>query len=183
MKSYLTIRSEHLYELEGFRNILGTKVTKLLKAGQQVNSKDLFVPECLSMRLRGHEQLQSFEDMRTQAISNEGGTVDLQLESKCGLLSAVVHLCFVQERLFFDATCLRLKDNGSVEALKCTRDMRKFIKYWIGNGIIEIWDKEQDTRLGQAEPVMLVNMMPNWDAMDAAIRDAEEQVQQRKKSK
>lgn len=181
VKSYSTILSDHLYELEGFRNIFDTEVVHRLKAGQQVSSEDVLVPKRLSIRLQKREPFRSFESMRAQAIPQERGIVALQFESEQGGLVAIVHLCFVEERLVFDATrFLGLEDNGSVEAAECLRDAREFFKYWIANGVTEVWDAAQNIRLGQSEPVMPVNMRPDWDAADAAIREAEELIQRRR---
>ncbi len=181
VKSYSTILSEHLYELEGFRDIFGTEIVQRLKAGQQVGSENVLVPKRLSMRLQGRKQFRSFENMRVQVIPQERGIVALQFESEQGGLVAIVHLCFAEERLVFDATrFLGLEDDGSVEAAECLRDAREFFKYWLANGVTEVWDASQDLRLGRSEPVMPVNMRPDWDAADAAIREAEELVQRRR---
>ncbi len=181
VKSYSTILSEHLYELEGFRDTFGTEVIQKLKAGQQVRSEDMPVPKRLSIRLQGRKQFRSFENMQVQAIPQERGIVALQFESERGGLVAIVHLCFVEERLVFDATrFLGLEDDGSVEAAECLRDAREFFKYWIANGVTEVWDALQDLRLGRSEPVMPVNMRPDWDAADTGIREAQELVDQRR---
>ncbi len=180
VKSYSTVLSEHMYELDGFRDFFGDDVVAQLKAGKEVKPETVVVPERLSLRLQGRDSLDSFENMKAQAMPQGRGIVGLQLQSDSGGLIAVVHLCFAEERLIFDATrFLVVEDDGSVEAAERLRDAREFFKYWLANGVTEIWDRSRNLRLGRSEPVMPVNMRPDLDAMDQSIREAESLIQQR----
>lgn len=181
VKSYSTIRSEHLYELIGFRELFGDEIVNQLKAGQQVSPEDVMVPEHLSIRLQRCDQFRSFENMRAQAFPQERGIVALQFESEEGGLVAIVHLCFVEEQLIFDASrFLQLNDDGSVESAECLRDAREFFKYWLANGVTEIWDTSKDLRLGQSEPFIPVNMMLDLNAANTAIQEAEDLIRRRR---
>ncbi len=182
VKSHYTVLHEHLYELEGFRDLLGEGVTGRLKMDGTVSSDELHIPSHLSLRLQGQERLESFEAMLPSLRCIGEGTIELQLQTADQRLTTILHLCFKRERLIFDATCgLGVCDDGSVEAAERLLDARVFFRHWVANGITEVWDSCSDRRLGRTEPAMLVNALPDFDAMKRSIAEAKATIADRKK--
>ncbi|MDD5702632.1 MAG: hypothetical protein PHU23_11360, partial [Dehalococcoidales bacterium] len=63
VKSQRTIWHEHLYELDGFRDLLGQGLIKMLKAGNKPDISQIPKLPHLSIRLRGHAKFASLEGL------------------------------------------------------------------------------------------------------------------------
>lgn len=139
VKSHFTVLQEHLYELEGFRDIFGSEVVHRLKREGMVPNVDLRMPDHLSLRIHGKNHLESFEAMLASFRCLGNGAVELTVKTTDNRLKAVLHLCFKQERLVFDATSgLTFCDDGSVEAAERLLDARLLFNYWVTNGVTEV---------------------------------------------
>lgn len=53
----------------------------------------------------------------------------------------------------------------------------RYLKDWMANGVNALLDPTSKLCLGRSEPVMLVNLRPDWDAIDAEIRVLQERGQ------
>jgi hypothetical protein len=177
VKSRETTDKEHLYELEGFRDLFGPEYVRKLKAGEVVDPEELHVPSKLSLRLRQKERIRAFEAMDAWVAAVKDGTVSLRMQTSDERLGAIVLLCFKDERLVFDAMHdLVVQDDGSVIAAQHRIDALRFFKGWIGNGVNEVWDPSTERRLGRSQPVMPVNMRPNFEAIDGEIRELQARI-------
>ena len=72
VKSQDTVWREHLYELQGFREALGDDVIRALKEGQGVDVDRLPQMPNLSVRLRGHGEFESFENLFIMTLLGQG---------------------------------------------------------------------------------------------------------------
>ena len=178
VQSEPTIWKEHLYELEGFREAFGSELVARLRSGDEVPPDECPVPRVLSLRLQGQEQLSTFSEMDAAVVAVENGVVQISLQSSGSRFGAALLLFFQEERLVFNALeHVRLVDDRTVESDLCAIDYLTFLKGWMANGVTEVWSNE--VRLGRTEPVMLVNMRPDWDAMDAEILEIQRRVEGR----
>lgn len=92
VRSYSTILEEHLYELEGFRDLFGERVVQLIKAGDSVCLDDVFDSKRLSIRLQGIESIESFESVVVTKAVAADGIVQLCFQNLGGLLVGKIHL-------------------------------------------------------------------------------------------
>jgi len=177
VKSQRAVRKAHLYELEGFRTLFGQELVAGLRAGESVEPGCLPLPSRLSLRLRGHDQLPSFDQMKAVVPNLAKGMVQIHLSSVDERVQARVLLDFTNERLLFDAlNWLEVSDDGSPEAVRSCIDELLFCKHWMANGVTELWDSTSGTRLGRSQPVCLVNTRPDWDAMDRELAKLQERL-------
>ena len=72
IKSALTYRQEHLYELEGFRRVFGEAIVANLKAKHHLQPKDFPLLPQLSIRLRDRERYQAFECLHPTIVIGLG---------------------------------------------------------------------------------------------------------------
>lgn len=181
VQSESTVWKEHLYELVGFREMFGPGIVARLKAGEGVSPDECTIPDRLSLRLQGQGQLASLCDLDARVVAVENGVAQVSLRESNSRLRALLLLCFQEERLVFNALDhVKVTDDGTVEADHCMIDYLTFLKGWMANGVTEVWSG--GVRLGRTEPVMLVNMRPDWDAMDAEIQELRTRVKQRQQA-
>lgn len=176
VRSEATVWEEHLYEIEGFRGMFGPDMVARLKGGDEVKAEELVVPEVLSLRLQGHEQLASFSGLRASVDAVQGGVVRIALEATESKLRVWVLLYFQEERLVLDAVAnVEVIDDGTVEAARMGIDYLKFLQGWLANGVAEVWHEGE--RLGRSEPAMPVNMRPDWGALDRQVEELKKRVE------
>jgi hypothetical protein len=159
VKSAKTVRKEHLYELEGFRSLLGDVTVRALKAKQPVALAQLPKLPRLSIRIRGKEKYGAFEGLNTQIAGVQGGCVFVRCTSDDGLVALVFGLNFPAERIQFDAqTGVDVRDDGSAHAAKVALDDLRFFREHIANGELELWDADTGSRLGRTDPLVPINV-------------------------
>lgn len=162
VKTVSTIMREHLYELEGFRELFGPKLVSSLKSEDTVDAASIPIPNRLSLRLMGRPQYKAFEGLKADVPAAEDGTVVLRLHSDDDLMVALVRLHFRQERLTFDAMQdVAIRDDDSSTAARVLADYVRYQRDWLGNGVVEVWDPSRERRLGRSEVVVPRNVMIN----------------------
>jgi hypothetical protein len=89
VKSALTYRKEHLYELAGFRDMFGAPIVAKLKAKQHPSKGEFPNLPLLSIRLRDKEKYPAFEKLVSAIVGIRDGCVHVRCNSKDGLVLAV----------------------------------------------------------------------------------------------
>ena len=158
VKSRKTFRSDHLYQLEGFRELFGTVIVTELKEKREVG-RDRFpsIPR-LSFRTRGNDRYEAFENLIAEVVTITG-EVWLRCRTEPPLLQLGVGLDFACECIDFDLkNGVRLIDDGSLTAIRYALDDNRFFHDMIRNGELEIWDFERAKLLGRTDPLLPVNV-------------------------
>jgi len=175
VKSVSTILREHLYELQGFREILGEAIVAALKCEDTVPPGAIQIPERLSLRLKGRSVYSSFEAMKAQVLAAEHGTVSVGLETDDSLMKALLLLHFRHERLTFNAMeDVIVSDDGTTRAARLRIDHLSYLRDWLSNGIVEVWQSASEKRLGRSEVVVPRNVWINWRYFDEQIEQLKE---------
>lgn len=183
IKSQRTVWDEHLYELSGFRDLVGPALVAELKGGANLDPSHLALPSTLSMRLRGEEVLPTFASMTVAVAGSEHGVVQLRLRTANHLLEAALLLDFKNERLMFDAmNGFVLTDDGSAAAARAGADLFRYLKRWMSNGETEVLDEASGAVLGRSQPTLLENVLPDWEAIDQRIAGLDEETHRRRAS-
>jgi hypothetical protein len=159
VKSMATIGREHLYELEGFRALFGTRVVNRLKAREAVPVEEFPAMPRLTIGLRDHARFPAFNDLRAEIGDVESGTVVVRCRSNDDLVIAALELMFVDERLRFDPEeGVALADNGTALAASRALDRVRFVQALYGNGEVVVSRADDGTRLGRCDPFIPVNI-------------------------
>lgn len=155
-----TIVLAHLYELYGFRSLLGEPLLDRICANAPVDKAEIPALPRISLRVRDHEPLATYTGMRPTVPLIQDGAVVLLLESPSGRLHAAVKLNFQAERMEFDPEdSVRIAgDDGSVQAIQTSLDQLHMLWWMILNGQLEIWDEDTQTLLGRSDPYVPVNV-------------------------
>jgi len=159
IKSQQTIWREHLYELDGFRQLLGRKVVDELKVFKEPELSTLPALPRLSLRLRDYPQFKSLEGLVPKTAKAIQGRFLLLCTSVNTPLRIAFCLDFRDERLEFDPTeDITLHDNGSPEIVGAAIDRLRLIQGLVANGQLEVWATESNTLLGRCDPWIPLNM-------------------------
>lgn len=182
IKSTDTIWREHLYELEGFRVLLGSKILEKLKKGETLEAGIIPAFPKISIRLHDHSRLPAFEGMTPEVIAVEKGCIVLDCHSVDNLACMRLLLEFSSERLGFDAEKgVAIADNGSSKSLFYAADHCRLMKGLCLNGVLEVWDSTTEKMLGHTDPFMAVNidLGTSVENLEHRIQDLEQLAQQR----
>ena len=107
IKSAATIYKEHLYELAGFRDILGSALCQRLKDGSEVKVDEIPALPPLHIALHGKEDYPPLADLKPSVTLVETGIVYLDCSSSDGRTRMLLGLDVANERLqcnIFDGT-------------------------------------------------------------------------------
>ncbi len=165
IKSSQTVYREHLYELAGFKKILGTDlVSAILDPNEFAQHEKEIIAQVqgrlspLSIRLRGIDA-RPFEALHTKVIGYKDGTIFLYCHSEDDLRSVGLAINLQEEHLLFDPfNGFDVRDNGSAEMAIMIADAVKFNWHLFGNGVLEVW-KEEDL-MGRLDAYIPMNVMP-----------------------
>jgi hypothetical protein len=161
VKSRATIWREHLYELDGFRLLLGGSLVAALKEGREVALNDVPALPRLSLRVAGQATMPAFEGLDTEVAGIEDGELILRCRAGDGLVEILPALNFPQERLEFDPCNEHqffVGDDGSVKAIQNIVDAVAMQQGLLLNGQFEVWNAETESLLGRTDPYVPVNI-------------------------
>jgi hypothetical protein len=178
-----SIHGDHPHELFGFKEIIGEKLVKQIKNGDEI-SEGIPFPDEISIRLWGEKPYQQFEKMKILGIRHEESALIIDAISSNERGGVVFALDFSEERIIFDPlTSLRvMQDDGSIPAVEVRLNHDKFMRrYWL-NGILEIWDSKNNRCLGFSDPFIPVNidMGQTIDNFDTQIKRLEDIAEKRR---
>lgn len=173
VKSQATIWHEHLYELKGFRSLVGLGNVEALKREEQIDPEAIPSFPPVSIRLREKRPYEVLEVMKTRIVECGKGTLRLQCHSRTAPLVLSLLLDFAQERLRFDfSRDIQLIDDQSPHSTAAALELNRFLTELILNGELEVRESETDLLLGRLLPYIPFNMDPRR-TMDALQADLE----------
>lgn len=176
VKSKQTNQSEHLFQLEGFRSLVGADLHSKLKAKENILLGNFPPFPEISLRLRDHDSFPALENLVVKPVLIFQGSVLLLCASVDSLVQVSLILDFPRERLLFDPEeLLVLKDDGSEIALKYQIDKFSFFREFLQNGVLEVWDTSNNVLLGRCDPYIPKNI--NFDESINSINQNIESLQ------
>ena len=157
IESSHTVWRKHLYELSGFKLLLGDELIKSVLAGQ-LSVREISLPT-LDVRLRGKPLYVPFNDMAPVEATADQATMSILLRSQNNYLHMAIHLNFRDERLMFDPTKdIGVDDDGSLESAETAIEFWHFMHDFWANGRLEIYDAESLQLLSRKDAFMPVNV-------------------------
>jgi len=173
-----TIRRMHLYELDGFRQLLGEGMSTTLKSGAAVSLAEIPALPRITLRVRGLDQWDSFRAMGVALEQAGPGWISLLCDSGDGLLRARVVLNFAEERLFMDPIdWIDTRDDGTPQAIDRRIDRIRMLRGLLLNGELEAWNSENQTLLGRTDPYVFTNvdLARSVESLDGEVGQLEQE--------
>jgi hypothetical protein len=149
----------HLYELGGFKEILGPDIVAHLQNGTTPPGQPtLRIPD-ISIRIRRKENYAPLEGLRCKQAGQSGKLVQMGFESSQGDVEFRFVLDFGAERIIFDLfSDIGVRDAGTAEAAERVHEVRRFEQDYFGNGKLHIVNADTGELIGQKDAYIPVNM-------------------------
>ncbi len=172
----------HLYELKGWKQIIGDDVIKRYLAGEMEEGEMVYLPN-INVRLRENPVYPSFENMVAIDLFEQDQRLFVEYQSQSGLALLRFALNFPEERLEFEITDgIFGGDDGSVLAAEHRHDADRFIRDYLLNGELQMWDAETGALLSRLDAFLPRNCFVELDACNARIDAALNEVNRRKEA-
>jgi hypothetical protein len=167
-----TVYSKHLYELAGFKEILGAEVVDFLVRGEQItDQRTLDVPD-ISVQIRGRDPYAPLNNLTIKEIGQNGKLLFMCFESRERDVSFQFILDFGNERLEFSPfRDFAVKDTGTPESAERIAEVKRFQHDHFGNGQLCIVNAETGVLIGRKDAYIPANMFFNREAADAELAD------------
>lgn len=171
-----SVRSAHLYELRGFRDLFGAETVGKLKAKQAVDAGLLPPTPNGSFHVRHHLPYTAVQNMTSRVVALKDGVVGIEYVSTTGRIRIYVELDFLEERLRYDPLeSIETSDDGSADAMQEAVEAHRLFRDVFTNGVVEIWTDGEDSAYAQAQPYVPCNMRYDGEAWqrshDAMFRE------------
>jgi hypothetical protein len=175
IKSQSTVFREHLYELEGFHDIIRAPRVERIKTLVAIGPGDWPVLPRLSIRLAFHDSYEPLEQMKASLTKIDGGIAFVKCTSDDNLIQLILRLNFAQERLQTDFLAeLVSYDDGTARAALSATKVGQFQLDHFKNGVLEIWNGDTGRMLGRRDAFLPNNVdmsgsVANFEASIKAI--------------
>jgi hypothetical protein len=180
---------EHLYQLEGFRELLAPGALRTMK-----NAEGIPVPAIAKWPrqwmavARCGEKVEIIRDLQLLQATWLSGSVRLRLGSPDGCLEITAALDFAGEQLLFEplANLYSRHNREDRGAIAAELSHERFVYLMMCNGRFEVWDQDRDVQLGRTEGYLPINLMVNPEGfrkreaeLEALLASSPESEQQR----
>jgi hypothetical protein len=162
IETHTTSYRKHLYELSGFKEILGPDALTRIAAAEDPPNDDNTELPTIDVRIRTREPYAILRDMEPREAWQDGKVVNLIFDSsdRRGMLHLL--LDFPHERLQFDFLAdLTYRDDGTAAAAEGAAEIQRFMIDYIGNGELQIYNSETGALISRKDAFLPVNMMPD----------------------
>lgn len=173
---------QHLYELRGWKEALGSDlVGKIRSGGDFLEGGAVDLPR-INVRLRTCPAYGPLEGMEPKRIEISDGRVELTYQSFDNRMALVFYLDIRDERLIFDIdNSLFGNDDGSVAFAEHKRDFSRFRRDYLLNGELQMWDADTGQLLSRLDAFMPVNCFVDLEACNSIIEAAAHEAEFRKR--
>lgn len=162
---------KHLYELDGFKRILGEELTAhLIRGDDPSEQRDVDIPN-ISIQLRSKPPFAPLSNLVVKAMHRDGPhSLILLFESVDARTQFRFRLDFANERLVFnDDADVGHKDQGDADSAEERAELSRFHKEFFGNGQLRIVDAETGDLISRKDAFIPINMYLDSEAADAEI--------------
>ena len=170
VETAFTVYDKHLYELGGFKRVLGEEIVGHLVRGD--NPPDGLIVDIpnIGVRIRKHEPYAPLSNLTIRELSSCKHNVCLVFALGDDLIRFRVTLDFAEERLHFSLfDDIGYRDDGTPEGAEMFAEVLRFQADLFGNGQLQIINAHTGELLSRKDAYIPVNMIQNPDGSDALI--------------
>ena len=173
VETSLTVWQTHLYELAGFKPLLGSDIIEYLKRGEQIPDGTNLQQELpvVTIGIRKYEPYKPLTRIEIVNLRQEQTLMRVTLCSEDGNVSFHFYLDFAGERLHFDISdgIFLAPDDGSAKYAENQAELARFFKEYVGNGQLQFFNADTDALLSRKEAFVPVNCWLDVDGANANI--------------
>jgi hypothetical protein len=172
---------KHLYELEGFKKILGPDIVRHIQHGIALPGETTVDIPLVNIRLRRHDPYAPFEGMRCILAIPSGKFLRMRFESSHRDVAIDLALDFEAERIQFDHfRDVQAIDTGSAESAVRMHEVTRFWHDYFGNGQLQIFNAETDELIGRKDAYIPLNMYQDSDGVAADLAGLKAEAERRR---
>jgi hypothetical protein len=150
---------KHLYELDGFKKILGPDIVAHRQNGTAPAGQPMLEIPDISVRIRRKENYAPLNGLRCRHIRYVGKTVYMNFESLQGDVEFQFVLDFGAERIVFDLFAdIGVRDTGTAESAERVHEVKRFAQDYFGNGQLHIVNADTGELIGRKDAYLPLNM-------------------------
>ncbi|MGN6288709.1 MAG: methylamine utilization protein MauJ [Sphingopyxis terrae] len=177
--------SQHLYELRGWKEILGERLLSEVANANVVERPEgekVDLP-LIHVRLHSTPPYKPFENMVPKSIEQQGNELLLVYATEDHLMEVCFRLAPAEERLKFDIfNGVYGRDDGSVAAAEYKWESLRFFRDYMLNGVLQMWNAETGSLISRLDAYIPVNMMFDLKVSNDQIAAARTEVERRELS-
>lgn len=165
-----TVWQKHLYELAGFKKILGPDIVDHLTRGDQITDGRMVEIPKINVEIRRREPYPPLSNLAVKEIAQKDTDFFMYFESEDGRVGIRFKLDFADERVVFDlSNDLAVADAGTPEAAEAVAELRRFSKEYFCNGQLHIYNADTGALISRKGAYLPVNMWLDHKAADTEI--------------
>jgi hypothetical protein len=150
---------KHLYELDGFKKIIGSDIVDRLLKGVAVAELPTVQLPNVSVRVRRKAHYAPLEGLRCTRMGQHDKLLELHFESPQGDIKFRFALDFGAERIQFDLfRDIEVRDSLSVRSAERIYDATRFWQDLFGNGQLHIVNSHTGELIGRKDAYIPLNM-------------------------
>ena len=178
-----TVYRKHLYELAGFKKVLGPEIVENLSRGEQItDGKMVDIPQ-INVQLRRQAPYSALSNLKPVALDQRGTSLFLRFASQDGNVQIRFTLDFGAERLGFDLfNDLGVCNSGTADGAVVVADVKRFSNAYFGNGELHIYDAESAALLSRKDAYIPMNMLLDHGAAEAEVARWMQLAEERRKA-
>jgi hypothetical protein len=149
----------HLYELDGFKKILGPDIVAQVQNGADVVGQPMVEIPDISVRIRRKTHYVPLEGLRCTRLGQDGKLAHLHFQSPQADVNFRFALDFGVERIQFDLFHdVDVGDTGSAESAERVHEIKRFWQDYFGNGQLQIVNADTGQLVGRKDAYLPMNM-------------------------
>jgi hypothetical protein len=170
VESSQTQYSKHLYELDGFKRILGdTVIGHLVRGDNPPDELTVQVPN-ISVQLRTKPPFAPLSNLELKFMTREQHSLGMLFSSTDGLTNFRVKLDFANERLHFNLfEDIGYADSGSADSAEAMVEILRFHHEYFGNGQLRLLNAETGKLISRKDAYLPLNMVFDPQAANAEV--------------
>lgn len=170
IKTGHTIWREHLYELAGFKAALGDELVQRVMNDETPNEGAMVDLPRLDIGLKRSEPFTALQGMIPVHVAQQDGIMQLVYRSPDELVEILFVLNFKEERLRFEWNRgIYGRDDGSAAAATYAAELSRFVRDYVGNGELFMWDADSGELLSRVDAFIPTNYWANHEALNEQI--------------
>jgi Methylamine utilization protein MauJ len=165
-----TVHRKHLYELAGFKEILGSEIVGQLVRGERITEERMVEIPDISVRIRKRDPYKPLSNLSVKEIGQNSKLFYIRFESKSGDVKIRLQLDFGAERLDFSlGRDLFARDTGSAEAADNMAEVSRFSSEYFGNGQLHILNAHTGALIARKDAFVPLNVYLDSETAEADI--------------
>jgi hypothetical protein len=180
VKTSHTEWKEHLYELAGFKRLFGAALVESTMSGKEhEDGTEIDLPS-IDVELRKRSPYLPLERLNLIHVAQRDKTIQVVFGSADGLVQIQFVLDFAEERLRFDwERGVNARDDGSTQAARNVAELARFLKDYLGNGELHLYESETRQLIARVGAFIPLNFWGNNDYFNALIEEWEKKAEER----